>query len=133
MPTFDVTMCGVLGDERQNIERELGAGADRLTAFAIPFMTGKHLYLELEGQGMVAIVRRVRFGLWYLGWRLFRCCAMSEFLTLTGYYRFLFLYLEPCKQARAGTRIVLMELQSPQSIPRFTSLSIQEHGHSTMI
>ena len=58
---------------------------------------------------------------------------MSGFPTLTGYYRFLFLYLEPCKQTCGGSRIVLTELQAPRYTPRFTSLSIQAHKRFTMI
>ena len=58
MPTFVVTRCGVLGDESQDSERASGGGTHRLTAFAIPFMAGKHLYIKLEGQGMMTIVRR---------------------------------------------------------------------------
>ena len=49
MPTFEVTMCGVLGDGYQRIGRKLGGGTHRITAFVNPFMAGKHLYLEPEG------------------------------------------------------------------------------------
>jgi len=57
---------------------------------------------------------------------------MSEFPTLTGYYKFLFLYLEPRKQACGAARCVLTELQFLQYILRFTSLSIQAPRHFTM-
>ena len=57
---------------------------------------------------------------------------MADFPTLTGYYRLLFLYLEPRKQARGGTRIVLTEPQFLQYIPHFTSLSIQARERFTM-
>jgi len=50
MPTFEVTKCGVLGGECQHTEQRLGGGAHRITAFVSPFMAGKHLYLESEGQ-----------------------------------------------------------------------------------
>jgi len=50
MPTFEVTKCGVLGGECQHIEEKLGGGTRRITAFVSPFMAGKHLYLEPEGQ-----------------------------------------------------------------------------------
>jgi hypothetical protein len=57
MPTLDETMCGVLGGGRQDIGRKLDMKAYRITAFVIPFMAGKHLFLEIKDQGMVVIVR----------------------------------------------------------------------------
>ena len=57
MPTFDVTMCGVLEDDCQDNKKLSGGETHRITALDNPFMAGKHLWLELEGQGMVAIVK----------------------------------------------------------------------------
>lgn len=57
MPTFVVTMCGVLEDGCQDNEQQSGGGTHRITALDNPFMAGKHLWLELEGQEMVAIVK----------------------------------------------------------------------------
>ena len=50
MPTFEVTKCGVLEEECQHVGQRLGGGAHLITAFVSPFMAGKHLYLEPEGQ-----------------------------------------------------------------------------------
>jgi len=96
MPTFVVTMCGVLEDDYQDNRLGSEGGTHRLTAFDIPFMAGERLCLELEGQGMVVIERKV----WSDCDNLAGACSaasMSEFPTLTGYYRLLFLYVEPCK------------------------------------
>jgi len=57
---------------------------------------------------------------------------MPEFPTLTGYYKHLFLYLEPRKQSCGAARCVLTELQSLQYTLHFTSLSIQAPRHFTM-
>jgi hypothetical protein len=53
MPTLDVTMCGVLLDDGQDMKQKSDIQHHRMTAFVIPFMVGNQLCPGIEGQGMV--------------------------------------------------------------------------------
>lgn len=98
-------MCGVLRGICEDIEHKLDTGAYRITAFVKPFMAGKYPFLEIEGsrdggdcEASFDPTPTVAISIIGSGGACPPVASMSEFPTLTGYYRFLFLYLEPCKR-----------------------------------